>query len=118
MPSLIDDMQEKQKKKEAAKKAKEKRKLEEKQRREEEKEKRRKEAEVVEKMRIILGKIVKTYSKIQGDYIKDGDVEIIRDPKGGIYGKVGNQYFYTSGKYSEIKPDIFGIMRVNIIFML
>lgn len=105
MPSFIDDITKKAEKKEAERKAKEKRKQEEIERRKRLKEVKRKESIERDRMKIILGKIVKAYAKMKGDYIKVEDVEIIKDPKGGIYGKVGDEYFYSSGEYSELKPE-------------
>ena len=67
-----------------------------------EKERKKMEEERKSEAKKALAKIIKVYSKIQGDYIKVDDVEIVKDPKGGIYGKVGDKYFYTSGKYQDL----------------
>ena len=115
MPDFIEDVTNRKKKAAEAKEREAKLAAQRKKEREEEKEKRRlqkkKEKEERLERKVLLSKIIKTYAKIEGDYIKLDDVEIIKDPKGGIYGKVGDKYFFTNGKYEDL--DISKAIRLT-----
>ena len=66
-------------------------------------------ADFAKKVKVALTKIMKAYPHMNGEYIKEDDVEIVRDNEGNIMGMVGDLAFVSNSQGSitfSSKPKI------------